>query len=38
MKDDTTALDFVVGGVPPDIFFDLTCKDLCNLAEFSPED
>lgn len=37
MREHTTALDFFVGGVPPDTFFNLTYKDLCALVESSSE-
>ena len=37
MPEFTNALDFFVGGVPPDTFFNLTFKDLSALVKSSPE-
>jgi hypothetical protein len=37
MRETTTALDFFVGGVPPDVFFKLTYDDLCALVKSSSE-
>jgi hypothetical protein len=37
MREETTVLDFFVGGVPPDMFFKLTYDDLCGLVKSSSE-
>jgi hypothetical protein len=37
MREDNNSLDFFVGGVPPDTFFNLSFKDICAIVQSSSE-
>jgi hypothetical protein len=37
MRQQSNSLDFFVGGVPPDTFFNLTFKDICAVVQSSSE-